>query len=59
MPSQSYDPAEVAARKRESRDRDASDLASGRKSPEALKRENGVFYGARIVLDRKALGLSD
>lgn len=56
MPSPSYDPAEIAALKRESRAQDARDLASGRKSAEELKRENGVFDGARIKLDRKSLG---
>lgn len=54
-----YDPADVAARKRESRDQDARDLASGRKSAEELKRENSVFHGADITLDLKSLGFRD
>ena len=43
MPGPSYDPAELADRKRKSRDQDARDLATGRKTVEVLKQENGLF----------------
>lgn len=40
---QPYDPEERAREKRESREKDALDLAEGRRSPEQLRAENGAF----------------
>lgn len=43
--------AELEREKQASRDADARDLASGRKSVDQLRRENEFFYGARIWID--------
>jgi len=42
--------AEIAARKQASRDEDARALASGEKTQEDLRRENGILSGAKIVI---------
>lgn len=41
-------PADVARAKQDSREQDAADLASGRKSREQLRAENGAFGGSRL-----------
>lgn len=53
MRSDRFDPRERAREKQASRDSDARDLASGAKSREQLRRENGVFAlpDAQIVWD--------
>jgi hypothetical protein len=43
--------AELEREKQASRDADARDLASGRKSVEQLRAENELFYGARVWID--------
>jgi hypothetical protein len=43
MESEPFDPEERAREKQASRDHDARDLASGNKSREQLRRENGHF----------------
>jgi hypothetical protein len=42
------DPAERAREKRNSREADARDLASGAKSRDELRRENGVFAFPKV-----------
>jgi hypothetical protein len=52
-----YDPAERAAEKQRSRDQDAEDLRTGRKTAEQLNQENGAFnfpnvrihYGSGVI----------
>jgi hypothetical protein len=53
MASESFDPKERAREKQLSRDQDERDLASGTKTREQLRRENGIFVfpDARILLD--------
>jgi len=52
-----FDPAERAREKQASRDRDAADLASGRKSAEQLNRENGgAFAFPRVRIHHKSGG---
>lgn len=41
---------ELVKQKQVSRDKDAEDLASGRKSVDDLRRENGIFYGIKTVI---------
>jgi hypothetical protein len=48
MAPRAYDPAERARQKQASRDQDARDLASGQKSREALRQENGCLASVRI-----------
>jgi hypothetical protein len=43
--------AELEREKQASRDADARDLASGRKSVDQLRAENELFYGARVWID--------
>ncbi len=40
-----YDPVKRAAEKQASRDQDEADLASGAKTREQLRRENGLLFG--------------
>jgi hypothetical protein len=53
MASESFDPKERAREKQLSRDQDERDLASGTKTREQLRRENGIFVfpDARILWD--------
>lgn len=46
-----YDPKERAREKELSRERDQQDLASGRKTQEQLRRENGVFVFPNARID--------
>lgn len=46
-----FDPAERAKQKQASRDKDAEDLASGLKSTEDLRKENGKFAFPDAVVD--------
>lgn len=57
MKSQIYDPAERAREKQASRDQDVADLASGKKTREQLRRENGMLYGLTLRVDFSKLGL--
>jgi hypothetical protein len=43
--------AEVEREKQASRDADARDLASGRRSAEQLRRDNELFHGAKVRVD--------
>lgn len=45
---------EIDREKQASRDADARDLASGRKSREQLARENSLFYGRQFRVDFKS-----
>jgi hypothetical protein len=45
--------AELERMKQGSRDADAADLASGRKTTDDLRRENELFYGVRFYIDFK------
>ena len=47
---QFYDPAERAAEKARSREQDELDLASGAKTHEQLRRENGQFAFRNAVV---------
>jgi hypothetical protein len=51
--SLTFDPDERAAQKQASRDKDAQDLAEGRKTPEQLREENTLIRadGAKILWD--------
>ena len=42
---ETFDPKVRAAEKQASRDQDEADLKSGRKTPEDLRKENGLFSG--------------
>jgi hypothetical protein len=46
-----YDPKERAKEKQASRDKDAEDLRSGKKTREDLRKENGMFHGMKLELD--------
>lgn len=46
-----YDPRERAAEKETSRDADERALATGEKTREQLKRENGIFHGMKFRMD--------
>lgn len=52
-----YDPPERAREKQASRDQDAADLASGKKTREQLRRENGMFHGLILHVDFSNVGL--
>jgi predicted RNase H-like HicB family nuclease len=41
----------IEREKQASRDADARDLATGRKTPEQLHKENALFHGARVTID--------
>ena len=49
-----YNPAERAREKQASRDQDAADLASGRKTREQLKRENSATAGIQFHMNLAA-----
>lgn len=51
MAPRTYDAAERAREKQESRERDEQALASGEKSREQLRRENGFFSALRFRID--------
>ena len=53
MASDTFDPQERALEKQLSREQDERDLASGAKTREQLRRENGIFVfpNARMRLD--------
>lgn len=51
MSNEHFDPEQRAREKQASRERDEADLASGRKTREQLRRENGVFAFPRVRID--------
>jgi len=59
MAPETYDAAERAREKQASREQDARDLATGRKSQEQLHRENAHFSSLRVRINfagAKSLG---
>lgn len=46
-----YNPAERAAEKEKSRQQDAEDLTSGKKSAEQLRKENSIFLGLKFKIN--------
>jgi hypothetical protein len=53
MSEERFDPKERARQKRASRDEDARALASGEKTREQLKRENGHFVFPRVRISAR------
>jgi hypothetical protein len=51
MSNEHFDPEQRAREKQASRERDEADLASGRKTREQLRRENGAFAFLRVRID--------
>ncbi len=51
MAADRFDPKERALEKKRSREDDARALASGGKTPEQLRRENGHFAFPDVIID--------
>lgn len=51
MADQSFDPRMRAEEKRRSREEDRAALERGEKTPEDLRRENGLFVFSRVRID--------
>ncbi|MFO0589008.1 MAG: hypothetical protein U0441_15770 [Polyangiaceae bacterium] len=54
MDDKAFDPIERAAEKQRSREEDEAALASGQKTREDLRRENGLFAFANVRIDLDA-----
>lgn len=54
---ETYDPRERAREKQRSRDQDAEDLRTGKKTREQLTKENSLFSGLILKVDFTKTGL--
>lgn len=52
---QRFDPKDRVREKQASREEDERALASGEKTREDLKRENGIFHGLKFRMDLSAV----